>query len=864
MDTKDNKKIQFTLPRFFSPSELDPIIPYLPKEQFSVNNTRNPGGVDVTAPRKIGGKIIEKLLRFHQETDEIVRTHADGLNNVFDIMAHPTKFSNASLHDIALKIFQIQHRSDLTPAMLWTVHRVLSKTEGFSMKSDEDKESPSFFMISKQDAEDSSKVRQWMREYQEENIANVTKAPGMKGSSADEAQGSNPFPAFISKTRNLIESNRKIRDIATCGAIGSDSSQPKTERLNMYNGANFSVEERQIIRFLFKWCTTNFIVGWSSMASLGPMILRAIGMYDNFKLDEAMGYVLLQELGCISPWDNRVVFRPGLPLPGHGIHSAFDRLRSQVHSTESSWLMKDSMRGFRKDWKDLAVFCIDPANTEVIDDGLSLEEIEGDPSAFWVHIHTANPSAFLNPVSKISQFAQEMVSTVYFAEKNYPLLPTTITKTEFSLKRDRPCITFSAKMTTEGNVIQREITHGVLRNIKYVTPEILYRELGFEKIHSIQQTKLTVGGDMSVPCPKNSPQALEPSDIKKLRKLCEISVERRLGRERRGVRGPILRVPKVDVNVFFPENVHKHAYFRLSRPIRFSGDPVLSLTNTHPITYQWTSPLLIDQMISDFMILGGEIAASWCRERNIPIVFRGTFCNNETKASAELYKREILDPVYAKFGNVSVGINARYGALVGRSTSSASPLEHLQLGVSEYCKATSPLRRFPDLLAHWQIEAAIRHESETGVSLIGNTNDNYLPFSRASVEAMVPQFREREYEIISGQNAAKYHWQTLWMFRAFHLKEAPLPETFEVMVVASPRVMGRPLGTGCLADLGLTCDILENEATAREGKLDSEDVWEARISEVDMHRRRIRMDPIRLISRGDPMLSDANIFRIGA
>ena len=861
---KVNETIRFALPRMFSPSEIDPIVPYVPKEEVLDWNRRNFQEIVANVPREIGARITQKLLSFHQETDEIIRTYASNLNNAFSIMAHEKELSIATLQDIALKVLEKRHQSELTPTMLWAVHKTIWKTDQFFITLRRDRMASTFFVISKQVAKGNEEVRQWVREYQEEIITNMSNSLQMNSSSLSKMQGLNPFPEFISKARNLILNSRKFRDVTKCGTIGSSSSKFDAGWHFPPQRAGFNVDEKKILDFIFNWSTTPFVMERSSMGSMGPMILRAIGMYHDFNLDEATGYVLLQELGCVSPWVNRTVFNPNIPLPGHGIHFAIDRLKNTAKRTLPGLNMRDRMEGFRKDWKDLAVYCIDSAKTNDIDDGLSLEKIEGDPSAFWVHIHTANPSAFLAPYSKISRFAKEMVSNVYFPEETYPMLPQSITRTKFSLKRDRPCITFSAKMTTEGKVLQREITHGILRNVKYITPETLYRELGFEEIERPQPTRLTVGDEVLVCPPEDTSLDLEPSDIKQLRKLCEISVQRRLERQRKGAIGSNPQAPNVNVSVYFPRNVKNDPRFHRDYPQVFMDDPVISLTNARSTADRWTSPLSINEMISDLMILAGEIAASWCRQRNIPIMFRGTVRNSETKASAERFKKDVLDPAIAKSGNACIGILRRYGILIGRSTASVTPLDHHFIGVSEYCRSTSPIRRYDDLLVHWQIEAAIRHESKTGVSLVGNTSDSFLPFSRANLEAMLPYMRERELAIKSNKEYSQRHWRALLMFRAFYFKEAPLPETFEVFVHSSPRVTGFPEAHGWLTDLGIECQVVENDATARNGPIDSGDSWEARILEVNVYSRVVKMDPIRLIRRGDPLQSDAHIFRFGA
>lgn len=862
--------IDFIIPRMFSRSDVDPIIPYVPTEQASWSNLRDlPQENNV--PRGIGGKIIEKMLHFNEETNDLMRTHADRLDNIHEMIAHPTNLKTVSIHDIGLRVFQKTRPSDLTMTMLYAIHRATSDYEYFLHRYLIDRQSSDLYVISKQDTEDHKKVREWMREYQEDIVKNVTGTLEKEASATDGVGNSNPLSSFIVKARDLIHESRETRDVTRSG-IGPSSADPeveaevemeadkvKADKIEVQR-VRFNFQEQKILRLLFNWSITLLIDSRSSLSAIGPMILRAIGMYDHVDADKDIGYVLLQELGCFSPWANRVLCDPRFPLPGHGFHRRLDSLQTRADRSSATLAgMKDGMESFRKDWKDLPVYCIDSANTVVFDDGLSLEEIDGDPSAFWVHIHIANPSAFLSPDSQIASFAKEMTSSVYLPEGVYRMLPPA-TQADFSLKPDRPCITFSAKLTAEGRILQSEITHGVIRNIKHVTPEMVDRKLAPNGGNVLKTTTLTVGGDAFSETPLRSPaQILDPSDAVRLRKLYELSTARRIERERKGALERVMEIQEGGTNVHFPPNVQDKVAFYMRNPRLFAGDPVISITNTRLISDQGKSPVSIEKMVGEIMILAGEIAASWCSQRNIPTVFRGTIRNRETSTSAELFKTEFLNPAVAKFGSVTRAMIGRYGMLLGRSGASALPLEHVPMGISEYCRATSPLRRYEDLITHWQIEAAIRREAETGVSSIGNTSDKFLPFSRAKVASMIPHIHDRaKANQISSRNS-RDHWRTLLMFRAFYLHEAPLPDTFEVVVYSSGGgpVHGRSPSRGYLVDLGILCSVAGNDLTAREGNIDSGDVWEARIADVNVYRREITMDPVRLIRKGDPAMSDA-------
>ena len=230
------------------------------------------------------------------------------------------------------------------------------------------------------------------------------------------------------------------------------------------------------------------------------------------------------------------------------------------------------------------------------------------------------------------------------------------------------------------------------------------------------------------------------------------------------------------------------------------------------------------------------------------MAYSGILRNPEPLESPELYKQKILDPVTIEKGSAPVHTLAHYMKLIGIPVLSAIPMKHLLLGMPAYCRATSPLRRYTDLLVHWQIEAAIRREFETGSSLIGSTDHKYLPLSFSRVEALAPHIMHEEHLVKGTGKVSEIHWKVQLLFRAFYFQEATLPETFNVSIIML-RYVSPPIYLGSPVEIGIECDVPENDATREQGQIIPGDVWEARISEINCFYRQILMEPIRLVSR---------------
>ncbi len=823
--------------------DLSPIIAYLPKDDIPSERLDRLHSMDINVPREAGAGIIQKLLKFYRSTNETIRSCASKLKRIHDLVALPAERSYASLQEIAMRVMQKDKPTSLTDSMLWAVHRSISQNTYFRPHGRNHRLYPLWDIISKSDATSLERVRNWLREYQE-RITN--EAVGVQLTDPPKL---NPFPEFINKARALVQESRKTRMLTYSGCIGPSvvrvkPTPPDWAVWREEPSVTFTSQESQIIQFLHAWASTDNIRTNSVLSSIGSLIIRATKMYKGFELGKSTGFLFLQELGTVPPWLNRSSFAPILPLPSHGVDALTDRLHREANNSTAGFQIEDSMKDLRKDWGDLQVFCIDDAEATEIDDGISLEQVDGSASTFWVHVHVANPSAFLAPGSPMGLYAAHSLQTVYFPERVYPLLPQKITQTRFSLGKDRPCITFSAKITTAGDVIDTDISHGILHNVTYVTPETLRRELGFEQVGESQGFKMTIGGKIPAkPTRSKSPQLL-PTQLRLLHKLCDLAVAIRQKKEQEGAISYQSQLIAAEVGVYLGQtDKSTSTNLNRTRSSRFEGDPIITLRAKVP-----NSPVSSDELVQQMMKLAGEIGASWCAKRNIPIAYRGTALRPDPPESPEQFKKDHLDPFLSKNVNIPIGVIHQYARLLGKTVVSPVPLRHIIIGSAAYARVTSPLRRFADMMAHWQIEAAIRRESRTGSSLIGSTDDSYLPFSRPDADSMIRRISVRE-AIISGEaDYARRHWVQQFLVRAFLFKEASFPETFKLHIISETNV-SMDYHTGWMKELGIAFDMPENHVTEREGGVRTGDCWEVKITLIDCYKRTTTTEAIRLIER---------------
>ena len=862
---------RWAVSRFINPDDLNDILPYLPAEGVAEEKMDRLHPVDFHAPRDAGAKVLEQMSLFHKTADAVFRKHADRINRLYEIIAPSGPFADRiymSLKDIAMKVLMKEDPSELTQPMMWAVHRAIAQCQNIMWDQMNYRQNPIYEIYPQQGLKYISQVREWVREYQEGIIQDTTNESMFNMDSVVMAatRSLNPIATFVKKARLAIEQSRRTRPLSESGLIGPSSVRVNIDEMtlgmpyNEFQMEDFDENERTIIHYLDVWTTSSYVNAYTNLASLGPMILRAVGMYEGFELDESRGYTLLQELGVIKPWENRTVYKHrNLRLPGHdGRSGEASKLLLKSHNETKVFEPKDSMEGLRKDWGDMPVFCIDSAETLERDDGVSLELIDNDPSAFWVHIHVANPSAFIDPGSSTAKYAASLGESVYFPERKYPMLSPKLTKNHFSLADDRPCITFSAKLSADGDLLEKKVTPGIVRNVHYLTPRMVGRGLGLSVPNEEVETVsiLTVGGRMPTPPTdelSQTPKELtDPGHIKVLHKLLELGAAARHKRAKAGAPDfySSARIASTYPVVYLSGLVN--TYFRINdkNVRRYEGDPIIALQRT---TEAYG---LVAKMVSDLMVIAGDVGASWCAERNIPIPYRGIIRNPEPASPPEAFRRDVLEPKIAKYGRADQSDLHRYMRLVGQAHASDRPLEHHALGLPAYCKATSPLRRYIDLYAHWQIEAAIRHEAATGTSLVGRTDDNassaptsgsssHLPFSRAEVETYAGGAIHRERKIALAKTASTRHWLCQALFRALHFGEAPLPATVEVTTMEGRARRGH--FPGWLGAWSVKVQLRDAPVVAAEGGWRVGDVWEARLAGVDTYHKNIDVEPVRLV-----------------
>ena len=153
------------------------------------------------------------------------------------------------------------------------------------------------------------------------------------------------------------------------------------------------------------------------------------------------------------------------------------------------------------------------------------------------------------------------------------------------------------------------------------------------------------------------------------------------------------------------------------------------------LTLQLIDPSPSRLMVSEAMLLMGAVVASYGQEHNLPLPYR-------SQPAAELPSSDELDRIPE-----GPARDAAIKRCLSRGVQGTRPMPHFSLGLEAYVQATSPIRRYADLVAHRQIIAQLSAVAPMGEERLGEVIDDLDDPLRQSIQ-------------ISRED--QRHWQQVW------------------------------------------------------------------------------------------------------
>lgn len=261
-----------------------------------------------------------------------------------------------------------------------------------------------------------------------------------------------------------------------------------------------------------------------------------------------------------------------------------------------------------------------------------------------VGIHITDAGTLIRPGSDLDIEADKRMATLYMPERKVPMLPGEVSTAKGSLEEGQQRIALS--------LLVRFDDEGQVLDWK-LTPSVVRSDAALSYEEADSAISDTGHQWHSV-----------------MKQLERISV---VGRARREAAGA-LNLERSEMNITVDED---------GRPT------VRVIPRSTPSR----------QMVTEFMILCNSLMAEFCKDREIPAAYRSQTSPDLTDLGSDL-------PPGVELGDGAL----RWYSIIRRLTPaeiSTSPAPHGGLGVAAYIQATSPLRRYPDLVMQRQISQSL-------------------------------------------------------------------------------------------------------------------------------------------------------------
>lgn len=323
----------------------------------------------------------------------------------------------------------------------------------------------------------------------------------------------------------------------------------------------------------------------------------------------------------------------------------------------------------RMDLRGIPIFTIDSAETKDIDDAISLRKLQN--GGFELGVHIADVSHYVLPDTALDREAYERATSIYYADKVIPMLPTQLSNGICSLNEGEDRLAFSCIMELDdaGNIRKYNFVKSVIRSrVKGV-----YREINalLDGTAAPELAEKYAGVSAQLPV------------------MAELYEKRLALRKARGG----MEIESDEAKLVLDEQGHCVDVVKRGRGVS-------------------------ECMIEEFMLLANQCAANAGRTHRVPFVYRiheAPDAEKMEKLSATLtacglnvhFKGEIptqleLSALLDETRGQPIQIPVHTGILrsMQKARYAPEPKGHYGLVLADYAHFTSPIRRYPDLAIH--------------------------------------------------------------------------------------------------------------------------------------------------------------------
>jgi len=347
----------------------------------------------------------------------------------------------------------------------------------------------------------------------------------------------------------------------------------------------------------------------------------------------------------------------------------------------------------RRDMRDVLTFTIDPKDAKDFDDALSFQVL--DNGLYEIGIHIADVSHYLQPNTVLDDEAYERATSVYLVDRVVPMLPEILSNNACSLRPHEEKYTFSAvfQINNKAEIINQWFG----RTVTYSDARFAY-----EEAQSIIETKsITIPKEVSLTGKEYNTDQVIADAVLKLNELARIMRRKRMS-------AGAISFDKVEVKF----NLDKDA---------------------NPVGVFFKTSKDANKLIEEFMLLANRKVSEFIGKQNPKktFIYRVHDEPDDNKLAALQnivsrfgYKLNFQDrkSTTASLNDLLKEVNGKkeqnlVDTLTIRTMSKAvyttKNIGHYGLAFDYYSHFTSPIRRYPDVIAH----RLLQHYLDAGKTL---------------------------------------------------------------------------------------------------------------------------------------------------